>query len=241
VAGNKQLFSRNILVPQVGAEGQKKISSSSVLVAGCGGLGSTVIANLCGLGVKRIGIIDDDVLELANLNRQHIHKISNIGKIKTESASDFIENYHPEIQVDSYKIRLNDKTNFDFSSEYDFVIDCFDSFKSKLDLNRQCVKHKKTLIHGGVTEFYGQVAVIIPKQTACLACLITVKEDEKQVIKGVLSPAVTAIASIQSMEAVKIMLGQPISLAGRILFYDGLRQKYKKIDAVKLNNCKVCS
>ena len=238
---NFERYNRNILVGNIGEEGQMKLLNSKVLIAGAGGLGSTVIANLASIGVGNIGIIDNDKLELSNLNRQYIHKFDNIGKNKVESAKEWINSFNPDINVEIYQTRL-DKNNYEkIISNYDLIIDCFDSYKSKFLLNKIAVENNKILIHGGVTEFYGQVMVIIPDKTACLNCLIPDANPDAYVIKGVISPAVTTIASIQSMEAVKILLEIGNPLTKQLLTYNGLNQEFKKLNISKNANCPLCS
>jgi len=236
-----QRFNRNILVEQVGKEGQKKLLNAKILVCGAGGLGSTVLTSLASLGIGTIGIIDNDVLELSNLNRQFIHKFDNIGKVKVESAKTWINEFNPQITVNTYGIRLDEANYQDIVKEYDFIVDCFDSFKSKFLLNKIAVTTGKTLVHGGVTEFYGQVTTIVPQKTACLNCILPENEvGDAYVIKGVLSPAVSTIASIQAMEAVKIILGVGETLENKLLSYDGLRMKIKTINIAKNQSCSLC-
>lgn len=237
---NLQRYNRNILIEKIGEEGQKKLAAAKVLVCGAGGLGSTVLANLASVGVGTIGVVDNDVLELSNLNRQYIHKFSNIGKIKVESAADWLKEFNPDIKVDTYQIRLDEKNYQDIVKDYDLIMDCFDSFKSKFLLNKIAVQTGKTLIHGGVTEFFGQVSVIIPRKTACLNCILP-GEESKYVVKGVISPAVTTISSIESMEAVKQILSLGNSLENKLLCYDGLNMKFKTINLAKNPNCNLCS
>lgn len=233
-----QRYNRNILVPQLGEEGQKKLSQAKILVCGAGGLGSTVLTSLSSVGVGTIGIVDNDVLELSNLNRQYIHKYDNLGKIKVESAKHWINEFNPEINVKTYPIRLDENNYQEIVKDYDFIMDCFDSFKSKFLLNKIAVQTGKTLIHGGVTEFYGQVTVIIPGKTACLHCILP--EDDKYMVKGVLSPAVSTIASIEAMEAVKLILNIGDRLENKLLSYNGLNMQFKTINLSKNPNCKVC-
>lgn len=232
-------YNRNILVSQIGEEGQKKLSQTKILVCGAGGLGSTVLANLASVGIGTIGIVDNDTLELSNLNRQYIHKFENLGKVKVESAKRWINEFNPQINVQTYQTRLNEENYTDIVSNYDFIMDCFDSFKSKFLLNKIAVTTGKTLIHGGVTEFYGQVSVIIPGKTACLNCILP--EEDQYFVKGVLSPAVTTIASIEAMEAVKHILNIGESLENKLLSYNGLTMQFKTINIAKNPHCKLCS
>lgn len=231
-------YNRNILIEKIGEEGQEKLAQARILVCGAGGLGSTVLANLASVGIGTIGIVDTDVLELSNLNRQYIHKFDAIGGIKVESAKKWINEFNPEINVKTYQTRL-DETNYqDIVKDYDFIMDCFDSFKSKFLLNKIAVQTGKTLIHGGVTEFFGQVTTIVPGRTACLKCILP--DEDAYVVKGVLSPAVTTIASIEAMEAVKYILKTGQSLENRLLSYDGLNMNFKTINISKNPNCDLC-
>lgn len=234
-------FNRNILVEKMSEEGQFKLLNSKVLVAGAGGLGSTVLANLAAIGIGTLGIIDNDRLELSNLNRQYIHKYSNLGKVKVESAQNWLREFNPDINVNTYELRLDENNYQDIVGDYDLIVDCFDSYKSKFLLNEIAVKTGKTLIHGGVTEFFGQVTVIIPGKTACLRCILGDIDTSAYVIKGVLSPAVTTIAAIESMEVLKNILGIGETLENRLLSYDGLNMKFKTIKIDKNPKCLLCS
>lgn len=234
-------YNRNILIKEIGEEGQKKLLSSKVLIAGAGGLGSTVIANLAATGFGNIGIIDNDVLELTNLNRQYIHKFENIGKVKVESAKEWIKSFNPDVNVEIYPIRLDENNYKEIVKKYDLIVDCFDSYKSKFLLNKIAVECEKTLVHGGVTEFYGQVTTIIPGKTACLSCIIPDYDVDSYSIKGVISPAVTTIASIESLEAIKILLNIGETLENKLLTYNGLDMSFKKINLLKNTNCQLCN
>jgi molybdopterin/thiamine biosynthesis adenylyltransferase len=233
-------YNRNILIPQVGKTGQHKLLAAKILVAGAGGLGSTVLCNLASIGVGSIGIIDNDKLELSNLNRQYIHRFANLDKLKVDSAKEWIENFNPEINIKTYPIRLYENNYQDIITDYDLIIDCFDSYKSKFLLNKIAVKNNKILIHGGVTEFYGQVTTIIPNQTACLECIIPDAEIEKYTLKGVISPAVSTIASLQTLEALKIILNIESILKNKLLTFNGLTMDFRKINISQNPCCKLC-
>lgn len=239
VAIQKERYNRNMLVPQVGEEGQAKISNAKILVCGAGGLGSTVLANLASLGVGTIGIVDNDVLELSNLNRQYIHKYENLGKVKVDSAKQWINEFNPAINVKTYQTRLDENNYSEIVKDYDFIMDCFDSFKSKFLLNEIAIKTGKTLVHGGVTEFYGQVTVVVPGKTACLKCILP--EEGGYIVKGVLSPSVSIISSIEATEALKLILNVGDRLENRLLSYDGLKMQFKTINIAKNPNCELCS
>ncbi len=234
-------YSRNILINDIGTEGQNLLLDSKILVAGAGGLGSTVITSLACMGIGSIGIIDDDLVELSNLNRQYIHNIKKISEYKTDSAQDWVKNFNPDIEIKAYRLRF-DSSCSDILKYYDIVIDCFDSYNSKFVLNDACVKENKIFIHGGVSEFYGQVLKIIPGKTACLRCLFPDKKDLPSEIKGVISPSVSTIGSIQSMEVLKHILKlEESSLEDTLLCFDGLKQDYKKIQIYKNEKCSICN
>ena len=237
-----QRYNRNILINEIGTEGQNKLLKSKVLICGAGGLGSILISTLSSLGIGTIGIIDGDVIEISNLNRQFIHSPQKIGKLKVESAKEWINSFNPQINVEIHPIRLNINNYSEIIGKYDLVIDCFDSFKSKFMLNEICVKNKKTLIHGGVTEFYGQIMTIIPEKSSCLMCLFNEYNENafNDNPRGVISPVVNTIGSIQAMEAVKILLNHNTLLINSFLSYDGLKQEFKKFEVKQNNNCPVC-
>lgn len=237
---NFNRYSRNILIDKISTQGQKKLLNSKVLICGAGGLGSTVITNLASLGIGKLGIIDNDSVELSNLNRQYIHNLDSIETSKTDSAKLWIEKYNKDIEVDTFKTRLNPDNYNEIVKNYEIIVDCFDTFESKFLLNDISIKTKTPLIHGGVEEFKGQVATIIPDKTPCLRCLFP-EPQNIQPKKGVVSPAVSLIGSIQSMEVLKLILNIEEPLSGKMLFYNGLLNTFKTINFKKSPCCPVCS
>ena len=223
-------YDRNVLLKNVGESGQRKLNSSRILVCGAGGLGSTVIANLASLGVGHIGIVDNDKVELSNLNRQFIHKMTTLGMDKVESAKEWIKLYNPDIEVMPYKIRLDKNNTVELFANYDVIIDCFDNYYSKFVLSDAIIKTDKTLVHGGVEEFSGQVCTI-DKNSACLACFIPeLYNCSCDIVQrhGIISPVVSTVASIQAMEAFKVILNMDGVLRNTLLIYDGIRQDFRK-------------
>ena len=233
-------YSRNTLIEQIGTEGQKKLTCAKVLVCGCGGLGSTVIANLASLGIGKIGLIDCDKLEITNYNRQYIHKISNLGKNKVESAKEWIEEYNSDVEVEIFPTELGMDNYEEIVAEYDILVDCFDSFKSKFSLNEIAIKSGKILVHGSATEFYGQVTVVIPNETPCLHCLIPEPDIESEIKTGVISPTVSLIASVQSSEVLKLILNIGTPLTNEMLTYNGLKNEFKKLKTSINSQCPLC-
>ena len=235
-----QRYNRNILINQIGEKGQERLLNAKVLVCGTGGLGSTVIANLASLGVGNLGIVDDDILEISNLNRQYIHNLSAIGHVKTDSAKNWIENYNKDIKVVPYKIRLDENNYETIVKDYDIIVDCFDSFRSKFLLNDIAIKTDKPLVHGGVTEFRGQALTILPKKSACLRCIFPDADFDAYVVKGVTSPTVSTIASIESMEVLKLILDIGELLTDKLLVFDGLKMDFKVLKVKHGKNC-ICA
>ncbi len=233
-------FKRNTTVKSIGTQGQQTLFDKKVLVAGAGGLGSGVISGLVSVGIGTIGIIDPDIVEISNLNRQFIHTEASVGKLKVESAYEWVKNYSPKTGIVIHKTRIEEGSDVEFFKDYDLIIDCFDSYKSKFILNKICIQIGLPLIHGGVEDFYGQVLTIIAGRSSCLNCLFETPDTQAKRTIGVISPAVNVISSIQSMEAVKFLLGFDDLLVDTLLTYNGLGQEFKKINLYKKPLCTGC-
>ncbi len=234
-------YQRNIAIKELGAEGQKKLLDSKVLICGCGGLGSGVISCLASAGAGHIGLVDNDFVELSNLNRQFIHKTDNIGKLKVLSAQDRIHEINPDVNVKVYPVLLDNENYAEIVKDYDFIIDCFDSYKSKFLLNEIAVKTNMPLIHGGVTEFYGQATVIVPHKTPCLNCLFPEADLDEKIPQGNISPVVNLIASIQAAEALKLILDVGNRLEGQLLTVDALNMNFKRLLITRSTTCSLCA
>lgn len=236
-------YERNILIDKLGALGQQKLKSARVLVCGAGGLGSSVIMNLAALGVGHIGIIDNDRVELSNLNRQFVHKISTLGANKTDSALQWVKDFNPEVEVMPYNLHLDENNACALFTNYDVIADCFDNFSSKFALCKAASNSSKLLVHAGVEEFFGQVSVIAPN-SACLACfmpeLYSIRDDAKPK-KGIVSPVVSIIGSIQAMEILKILTNIAPSLKNELLTYSALDETFRKIHLSKNPLCPLCA
>ncbi len=236
-------YEKNILLKSVGELGQRKLNAARVLVCGAGGLGSAVIANLASLGVGYIGIVDNDKVELSNLNRQFIHKMLTLGSDKVESAKKWVHEFNPDIKVTPYKIRLDKSNVCELFLNYDVIVDCFDNYYSKFILSDAAVKTGKTLVHGGVEEFFGQVCTI-DRNSACLACFVPELYNcsiDTPLKQGIVSPVVSTVGSIQSMEIFKVITGVGTTLRNTLLIYDGLNQEFRKIHLEKNKKCPSCS
>lgn len=232
-------YKRNIMLEEIGSEGQKKLLNSSVLIIGAGGLGSSVIANLAAVGVGNIGIVDFDKVDESNLNRQFIHKTSSIGMLKTQSVEQWVKEFNPDVKVTTYTLILDKKNAEEIIKDYDVIIDCVDNFGAKFLINKLCVQMDKKLVHGGVEEFSGQIFNVLGKESACLACLF--ETFEHNYTKGIISPVVSVIGSLQSAQAVKLLLDIDNPLVNTILKYDFLDERFKKISIEKNPDCPICS
>lgn len=233
----KNRYIRNIQTPKIGKEGQNRLKSARALIAGAGGLGSTVIANLASLGIGTLGIIDKDIIEISNLNRQFLHTPVKIGQKKAFSAKEWVNNYNPEITVHAYDIELQKENYQEIVKDYELIIDCFDSVKSKFLLNDIALQTNKTLVHAGVSEWQGQV-MTISRKNPCLECVFGTSGITEPP-KGVTSPLVSLIASLESIEAMKILLKEPCTEG--LLHFDGLSGRLVTIKTAKDNSCLCCN
>ena len=205
-------YKRNLEQNGITQEAQEKLLNARVLIMGAGGLGSGVIMNLAALGVGQIKIIDGDIVEESNFNRQIIHKYKNIGRAKVISAKDWVQEFNPDIKVELDKIKINELNYFNIIQGYDIIVDCFDSYEAKYMLNEIALRHKKVLIHGATQGFYGQVTTIIPDKTGCLECVIQKPKNLKEVPLASLSPVVNTISALQAQEVLKVIseIGTPL-------------------------------
>lgn len=228
-------FSRQLSV--FGEEGQNRISGSTVGIVGLGGLGSNVITQLASAGVGNFVIADPQVSEESDLNRQFMHSLNPLGTFKTESAASWISSIS-DSRVTFITERINDGNAHVFD-DCDIVVDCTDSDESRMDLNRFAFESGKPLIYGGVESMFGQVSVVIPGITPCLNCFLKGRPAVRCVPS--VGAAVSAIASIQAAEALKILTGIGEPLAGKLLTIDLVSNVYRVLDIRRRDGCDVCN
>ncbi|WP_340818714.1 molybdopterin-synthase adenylyltransferase MoeB [Methanolobus sp. WCC4] len=236
-------YSRHIILQEVGGTGQQKLLSSKVLCIGAGGLGSPVIQYLAAAGIGAIGIVDDDVVDLSNLQRQVIHG-GNVSMSKVDSAKRYVEGLNPDVDVIIYNERISPDNILDIIKDYDIVVDGSDNFATRYLVNDACVLAKKPLSHGSIFRFEGQVMTIVPDDGPCYRCLFEDAPPADMVPScqeaGVLGVLPGVIGSIQATEVIKYLLGIGEILKGRLLFYDALNMSFDEIKVRKNPSCPVC-
>jgi adenylyltransferase/sulfurtransferase len=237
-------YSRHLLIPDVGLEGQQKLKAASVLVIGTGGLGSPVALYLAAAGVGRIGLVDYDLVDLSNVQRQIIHGESRLGDLKVESARDRLLDLNSEIQVDIYNEFITSENAFEIAEPYDLIIDGTDNFPTRYLVNDLCVLTGKPNVYGSIFRFDGQASVFFAEQGPCYRCLFPEPPPPGLVPScaegGVLGVLPGVIGSIQSTEALKLILGIGEPLIGKLLLYDALDMSFQTVKLKKNPECKIC-
>ncbi|MBI4761481.1 MAG: molybdopterin-synthase adenylyltransferase MoeB [Chloroflexota bacterium] len=237
-------YSRHLLIPEVGLEGQRKLKASSALVIGTGGLGSPVALYLAAAGVGRIGLVDYDVVDSSNLQRQVIHGTSTIGKLKVESAKAKLLDLNPDIEVDVYNEPYTSANAMRIAADYDIIIDGTDNFPTRYLTNDVSVFLGKPNIYGSIFRFDGQVSVFYAKEGPCYRCLFPEPPPPGLVPScaegGVLGVLPGTIGTIQATEALKVLLGIGTPLIGKLLLYNALDMSFDFVTLKKNPNCRVC-
>ncbi|HXK61472.1 MAG TPA: molybdopterin-synthase adenylyltransferase MoeB [Acidobacteriota bacterium] len=239
-----QRYSRHLIMPEVGLEGQKKLKAAKVLCIGAGGLGSPLALYLAAAGVGRLGIVDFDAVEISNLQRQIIHSTADLGRPKLESAADKIRGINPHVQVDLIETRLTSENALEIFAEYDIVADGTDNFPTRYLVNDACVMTGKPNVYGSIFRFEGQASVFALPDGPCYRCLYPEPPPPGLVPScaegGVLGILPGLIGVIQATEVIKLILGKGESLAGRLLLVDALGMTFRELKLRKNPECPVC-
>lgn len=228
-------YERQRLIGKIGDDGQKKLLDSSVLVVGAGGLASPVLIYLAGAGIGEITVIDYDVVNESNLNRQFLHHEKDIGKLKVESAKEMLEELNSGIKINAIADKLNSDNVRKMLHGADVVIDCVDNIETRLIVNRACIELDIPLVEGGISGFYGFV-LSIKKEYSCLECMGYENTKLKAPVPA-LGAVVGVIGALQAVECIKILLGLEGVLYGRMLNYDGLTATFETVDLQKDDMC----
>ncbi len=237
-------YSRHILLPEVGGKGQKKIAQAKILIVGAGGLGSPAALYLAAAGVGTLGLIDGDVVDLSNLQRQVIHHTADVGRSKVQSAEEKIHKLNPDVKVVTYRERLMAQNALQVLKDYDVVIDGVDNFAGKFLINDACFFAGKPLVHGGILRFDGRISTIIPRKSACYRCVFKTPPPAGFVPScqeaGVIGVLAGVIGTLQATEALKIILGIGQPLTDRLLDYDAKKSAFREIRCKRNPQCPLC-
>src|SRR5450759_2330354 len=237
-------YSRHVLIPEVGMEGQRRLKNARVLIVGAGGLGSPALLYLAAAGVGPIGVVDDDVVEMANLQRQGVHGVSDVGRLKSESAARRLASVNPLVQVVRHDVRIDSTNALAIIDGYDIVVDGTDNFPTRYLLNDACVLLGKPDVWGSIYRFDGQASVWWARQGPCYRCVFPEPPPPGLVPScaegGVLGLLCAAIGSVQAAEAVKLVFGIGDPLIGRLMVHDALRQSWDVLTVRKDPGCAVC-
>jgi sulfur-carrier protein adenylyltransferase/sulfurtransferase len=237
-------YSRHLMIPEVGLAGQRKLKAASVLLVGTGGLGSPVALYLAAAGIGRIGLVDYDVVDCSNLQRQVIHGTAQLGKLKVESARQRMLDLNPNIQVDAYNEVFSSENAERIASGYDILVDGTDNFPTRYLINDLCVLTGRPYVYGSIFRFEGQVSVFDPRTGPCYRCLFPEPPPPGAVpscsVAGVFGVLPGTIGTIQATETIKLILGIGKSLVGKLLLYDALDTSLQTINVRKNPACKVC-
>jgi adenylyltransferase/sulfurtransferase len=239
-------YSRHLLIPQVGLDGQKKLKAARALVIGTGGLGSPVAMYLAAAGVGTIGLVDYDVVDFSNLQRQIIHGTATLDKLKVESGRERLLDINPEIEVRAYNEAFTSANALEIARDYDLIIDGTDNFPTRYLVNDVCVMLGIPNVYGSIFRFDGQISVFNDTEDApCYRCLFPEPPPPGLVPScaegGVLGVLPGTIGTMQATEGLKILLGLGASLSGKLLMYDALSMSFDTVNLRKNPDCKVCS
>ena len=237
-------YSRHLIMPEVGMEGQLKLKRASVLLVGTGGLGAPLAMYLTAAGIGRIGLVDFDVVDYTNLQRQVIHGTKDVGRPKIDSAIETMRDINPFVTLDRHETALTSENALDIIKDYDLVVDGTDNFPTRYLVNDACVLQNKPNVYGSIFRFEGQATVFAVEGGPCYRCLYPEPPPPGLVPScaegGVLGILPGVIGLIQATEAVKLILGVGTSLVGRLMLYDALNMKFRELKLRKNPECPIC-
>ena len=236
---NLERYQRQSILPDFGKKGQEKLRNSCVLVAGIGGLGSVVSMYLVYAGVGKVKIVDADTVEITNLNRQLLYTPEDLGKRKVLVAAKRLSKMNPEVEVVPCQVRIGDDGWERVLDGVDLVVDGLDNLEGRFAVNREVFNRGIPYIYGGVEGFYGMVTTLIPGETPCLSCVVRRDSVRRKPIP-VLGPVAGFVASIEALEAIKLISGSGKLLKGRLLYIDGSSWDFTFIEISRRKECKIC-
>jgi adenylyltransferase/sulfurtransferase len=238
-------YSRHIVLPEVGGIGQKRINRASVLVVGAGGLGSPVALYLAAAGVGRIGIVDNDIVDISNLQRQILHSSADVGRKKVTSAREMLLELNPNLEIIPHDERLSSGNILKILKDYDLVAEGSDNFPTKFLVNDACVMTGTPVSMAGIFRFSGQMLTVIPRQGPCYRCLIPQPPPPGAIPScqeaGVFGAMAGVVGVMQATEILKLILGKGEVLNGRLLLFEALQMRFEPIEVKRNPECPVCS
>ena len=244
-ADQRERYARHLVLPEVGEKGQQQLLDSKVAIVGAGGLGSPVALYLAAAGVGHLAIIDHDVVDLSNLQRQILHAVDRIGRPKVDSARQTLAAINPDTQVVAHRTQLQASNILELLRDYDLIIDGADNFPTRYLINDASLHLRIPVVHGSIFRFEGQASVFIPYVGPCYRCLFAEPPPPELspncAEAGVFGVLPGIIGSIQAMEAIKLLLGIGDSLAGRLLLYDALEQDFSTVRVKRNPDCPACA
>ena len=238
----RKRYKRHLVLDEIGESGQLQLKSGKALVVGSGGLGSPVLYYLTAAGVGTIGVVDNDVVEISNLQRQILHSTPDLGQPKTVSAYEKLAKLNPETKILTVNERLTAKNAGDIIGGYDVVVDATDNFPTRFILNEACVKAGVPFVHGGIMGFFGQALTVVPGSGPCFACIFREPPTPGTVISepGVMGAVAGTIGTVQATEVIKFLLGKGRLLVGRLLMYDALEASWREVAVKRDPECQIC-
>lgn len=240
----RQRYARHLDLPGFGGHAQEKLRAGRVMVVGCGGLGSPALLYLAAAGVGLLGLVDSDLVDISNLQRQILHATPDIGRPKIESAVARLRALNPHVRLEPHAGRLTARNARDLFAPYDLILDATDNYASKYLINDTCGAMRKPFVHAGISAFNGQILTVRPRQSACLRCLFPTPPPapapEAPASAGPLGPIPGVIGSLQAVEAIKFLTGTGGLLTDTLLTYDGLEADFKPVHANRNPACPVC-
>lgn len=241
----RRRYARHLMLPQVGEAGQARLQAARVLVVGAGGLGSPIAMYLAAAGVGTLGLVDFDVVDESNLQRQIVHATGRVGQPKVESAQGRLHEINPHVQIQCWPVALDEHNARDLVGRYDVVVDGCDNYKTRYIVNRACMERGVPYVYGSIYQFDGQAAVFLPDSGPCYECIYP-KEPPPELApnagnKGVFGVLPGVIGVVEATETLKLLLGLGVPLAGRMLMYDALKMNFRDIAIRPRPGCPACT
>ena len=234
----RQRYDRQIMIPGLGESGQEKLKEARVVIAGSGGLGSPIALYLTAAGVGTLRIIDNDIVELSNLNRQILYWDKDIGKEKAKSAYDKLTQLNKNVTIETIDATIDETNVYDLTAGFDVIVDAMDNLPTRYLLNKAAIEHKMPFVHGAVSGLEGRAMTVIPGESACIRCVYHAMPPKVKFPVLGTTPAV--IGAVQATEVIKFLTGIGTLLTNRLLIYDGLNMKFTELTVVRNTNCEQC-